>query len=37
MSVEQIQKMYDNMYSTKYNDLVKNKTSALSELDKQSA
>ena len=29
--------MYDNMYSTKYNDLLKNKTSALSELDKQSA
>lgn len=37
MSVEQIQKMYDNMYSSKYNDLVKSKTSALSELDKQSA
>lgn len=37
MSVEQIQKMYDNMYSSKYNDLVKNKTSALSELDKQNA
>lgn len=37
MSVEQIQKMYDNMYSTKYNDLIKNKNSALADLDKQEA
>lgn len=37
MSVEQIQKMYDNMYSSKYNDLVKAKNDSLSDIDKQEA
>ena len=37
MSVEQIQKMYDNMYSSKYNDLIKAKNESLSDLDKQEA
>ena len=37
MSVQEIQKMYDNLYSTIYNDLVKTKNSALSDLSKQEA
>ena len=37
MSVQEIQKMYDNLYSTRYNDLVKTKNSALSDLSKQEA
>lgn len=37
MSVQEIQKMYDNLYSSRYNDLVKTKNNSLADLDKQEA